>query len=134
MRFRTSIITAIALLALVVPVAANAAATNASRAVNGGGTTANTRLVAKNRPVVIVGAAKLQALGACTTVMIEGYLLTTNCGNPAPQSEISSSSAPSTGNAAPTPSGNTTSQAPAAQVKSGCTTDLFDGYLLITYC
>jgi hypothetical protein len=151
MRFRTSIITAAAMLALVAPVAASATVTKLSQVViGGGGTTANTSstgsivtlsthkgrqhlLAAKNRPVVIVGAASPQALGACTTVMVEGYLLETDCGAVAAQSDIGSG-VPSANRGAVIASSNSTSQEPATQVKGGCTTGLVDGYLLITYC
>jgi hypothetical protein len=150
MRFRTSIITAAAMLALAAPVAANAAAGNASRAVIGGGTTSNTRpagsittvstgkagkhlLVDKNRPAVIVGAASPQPLGTCTTVMVEGYLLETTCGTPT-QSESSSSGTPSASSVAATASSTSASPAPTTPLRSGCTTGLYDGYLLITYC
>ena len=151
MRCRTALIAAGALLALVVPVAASAAAATASRAVASAGTVARSSssgsivtssghsgthvVIAKNHPVTSVGGASPQALSNCTTALVDGYLLTTTC-DFGSQPEISADTVA----AASVPVVSTldttasTTQWPPAWVASSCTTDDLDGYLVITDC
>jgi hypothetical protein len=146
MERRTAILTVAALLALAVPVAAGATAATALRAV-GGRTAASTGskgsivgsargsgiriVIAKNHPVTGVGAASPQALGSCTTTVVDGYLASTTCsfGN---LPEISSEPIPGTQPVAATQTGG--SPEPPSWVATSCSTELDDGYLLITDC
>jgi hypothetical protein len=141
MSVRTSIITAGALLALVAPVAASGAAAKASRAVAVHKTIHAVGV--KKPPVASVGPAAVQPLTDCTTMLVEGYLLTTTCtiggkpdigpGTASPAPATAPASAP-----APVPlvapaANPSTAQEPAWE-QTNCTTETLDGYLLITDC
>ena len=138
--------TAAALLALVVPVAASATAASALRAV-GERTAASTGstgsivtssrhpsiriVIARSHPLTSVGGASAQALGDCTSTVVDGYLLSTTC-DFGSLPEVSPEPIPGAPPVVATQPGS--SQEPASWVATSCTTELDDGYLLITDC
>ena len=138
--------TAAALLALVVPVAASATAASALRAVSErtvastgstGSIVTSSRhrsiriVIARSHPLTSVGGASSQALGDCTATVVDGYLLSTTC-DFGILPEVSPEPIPGGPPVVATQPGS--SQGPASWVATSCTTELDDGYLLITDC